>query len=127
MLCDTALQPPGCSLTGGLYILVGRGILHTLVKGHGDVAAQIGLDTHGLLRAHKNAPAVNVGGKGDPLLGDLPQAGQGEHLKASAVGEHGAVPAHKLMQPAHLTDHPVPGAQVKMVGVGQLHLAADLL
>ena len=127
MLCNTAPQPPGRPLAGGLYILVGGRVLHTLVKGHGDVAAQVGLDAHGLLRAHKDAPAVDVGGEGDPLLGDFPQAGQGEDLKAPAVGEHGAVPVHKFVEPAHLADYPVPGAQVEVVGVGQLHLTANLL
>jgi len=68
-----------------------------------------------------------MGGEGHPRLGDLPQPGQGKHLKAAAVGEHRAVPLHKAVQPPHLPDHPVPGAQVQMVGVGQLHLTADLL
>ena len=57
----------------------------------------------------------------------LPQPGQGEHLEAAAVGEHGAVPAHEPVQAAHGLHHLVPGAQVEVVGVGQLHLAADLL
>ena len=69
-----------------------------------------------------------MGGEGHPRLGDLPQPGQGKHLKAAAVGEHRAVPLHKAVQPPHLPDHPVPrGPQVQMVGVGQLHLTADLL
>ena len=127
MLCHTALQPPGCPLTGGLHVLVGRGVLHALIKGHGNVAAQVGLNLHRLLRTHKNAPTVNVGSEGDPLLGDLPQAGQGKDLKAPTVGEHGAVPVHKFVKPAHLADNAVPGAKMEVVGVGQLHLTADLL
>ena len=68
-----------------------------------------------------------MGGKGDSLLLNLPQPGQGEHLESPAVGEHGAVPVHEFVEPAHLADHFVPGTKMQMVGVGQLHLTADLL
>ena len=75
VLRHTPLQPPERPLTGGLYVVVGGWVLHTLVKGHGDIAAQVGLDAHGLLRPHEDPAAVDVGGEGDPLLRDLPQAG----------------------------------------------------
>ena len=127
MLGNAALQPAVGTLAGGLHILVRSGILHALVKSHGNVAAQVGLDLHRLLRTHKNPVAVDVGGEGHALLLDLPQAGQGEHLKSAAVGEHGAIPAHHLMQAAQLLHHLVAGTQVQMIGIGQLHLTADLL
>ena len=57
----------------------------------------------------------------------LRKPGQGEHLEAAGVGEHGPVPAHELVQAAHGLHRLIPGAQVEVVGVGQLHLAADLL
>ena len=127
MLRHAPLQPAQGALAGGLGVLVGGRVLHALVKGHGDVRAQVGLDLHGLLRPHKDAPAIDVGGKGDSLLLDLAQAGQGEHLEPAGVGEDRAVPPHELVQAAHLAHHLVAGAQVEVVGVGQLHLAADLL
>ena len=40
----TAIQPSGCPLAGGLDIVVRRRVFHTLIKGHGDITAQIGLD-----------------------------------------------------------------------------------
>ena len=69
------LQPAQRTLTAGLGVVVGRGVLHTLVKGHGDVAAQVGLDTHALLRAHEDTVAVQMAGEGNALLADLPQSG----------------------------------------------------
>ena len=43
------------------------------------------------------------------------------------VGQDRAVPPHEPVQAAHLPHHLVAGAQVKVVGVGQLYLTADLL
>ena len=65
---------------------------------------------------------VQMGGKGDALLLDFPQARQGEHLEAAAVGENGAVPTHKLVKAAHLPHHVVAGPQVEVIGVGKLDL-----
>ena len=120
-------QPAEGALAGLLHIVIGGGVFHALVKGHGNVGPQVGLDLHALLRPHKDPPAVDVGGEGHPLLPDLPPAGQGEHLKAAAVGEDGAIPAHELMKSSHLPHHIVAGAQVQVIGVGELDLAADLL
>ena len=119
-------QPAGSALAAGLGVLVGCGVLHALVKGHGDVAAQVGLDPHGLLRPHEDLPAVDVGGEGDPLLPDLPQGRQGEHLEPAGVRQDGAVPVHELVEAPHLPDDLVPGPQVQVVGVGELDLAAHL-
>ena len=127
MLDLAALQPPGRPLAAGLGVLVGGGILHALVKGHGDVTAQVGLDAHGLLGAHEDLAAVDVGGEGDALLLDLAQRGQGEHLEPAGVREDGAVPVHELVEPPHLPDDVVAGPQVQVVGVGELDLAAHLL
>ena len=38
-----------------------------------------------------------------------------------------ALPAHELVQAAHLTDDLIARANVQMVGIGQLDLAAKLL
>ena len=120
-----ALQPADGTIAGFLHIVPGRGDLDALVKGHGNIRAQIGLDAHAFLRPHKNVPPVHMGIEADALLLDLPQLGQGKDLEAATVGEDGAVPVHELVQAAHLLDQRVAGAHMKVVGVGKLHLAAD--
>ena len=118
VLLFAAFQPPQRPFAGGLGVVIGRGVFHAFVKGHGDVAAQIALDTHTLLRTHEDAVSVQVAGKRHALLLDLSQPCQREHLKAAAVGEDGAIPAHELMKSSHLPHHIVAGAQVQVIGVG---------
>ncbi len=127
LLRPAPLQPPQGTLAGRLGVLVGGRIFHALVKGHGHVAAQVGLDLHGLLRPHEDPPPVDVGGEGNSLLRNLPQSRQGEHLETAGVGEHRPVPVHKTVKPPQLLHHPIAGAQVQVVGVGQLDLTAQLL
>ena len=122
-----AHQPAVGALAGLLNIFIGRGVLHALVKGHADVGAQIRLDLHALLRAHKNLPPVDVGGEIHALLLDLPQGGQGKHLEASGIREDGPVPGHEPMQSAHVPDQSVPGPKMQMVGIRQHHLGAEAL
>ena len=62
-----------------------------------------------------------------PLLPDLPQRGQGEHLEPAGVRQDGAVPVHELVEPPHLPDDMVARPQVQVVGVAELDLAAHLL
>ena len=127
MLRLAPLQPAQSSFAGSFGVFVGGGGLYTLVKGHGDIAAQVGLNLHRFLWSHKNFPSVDVGGKGDPFLFDFPQARQREHLKSAGIGEDGAVPVHEGMQATQFPHHLVPRPQVQMVCVGQLHLTADFL
>ena len=122
-----AFQPAQRPLTAGFGVVVWRRVLHALVKRHGDVAAQIGLDTHALLRPHEDAVTVQMAGKGDALLADLPQTRQRKHLKAAGIREDRTVPAHELVEAAHGAHHVVAGAQVQVVGVGQLDLRAQTL
>ena len=68
-----------------------------------------------------------MAGEGDALLLDLPQGGQGEDLEAAGVREDGAVPADELVEAAHLPHHLIAGAQVEVIGVGELDLAAHFL
>ena len=70
---------------------------------------------------------VNMAGKGDALLLDLPQRGQRKHLKAAGVRQNRAIPIHKFMEAAHLAHHFVAGPQMKVIGVRQLDLTADRL
>ena len=108
-------------------IVPGGRILNTLVKSHTNITAQIGLDLHTLLGAHKDLPAVNMGGEIHAFLLDLPQTGQAEHLKSAGIRQDRTVPGHELMQTAALPDQLVRRPQVQMVGVAQLHLTTDIL
>ena len=65
--------------------------------------------------------------EGHALLLDLAQGRQRKHLKAARVGQHRAVPPHELVQAAHRLDDLVARADMQVVGVGQLDLAAQLL
>ena len=119
-------QPAVGPVYAFLNIIPGCGILNTLVEGHADVTSQVGLNPHTLLRPHKDLMAVNMGGKVHPLLLDLPQGCQAEHLKSARVRKDGAVPGHEFVQSPHLTYNLVRWPQVQMIGIAQLHLAADV-
>ena len=67
-----------------------------------------------------------MGVEADALFLYLPQLGQGEYLEAAAVGEDGAIPVHELVQAAQLLYQGVPRADMEVIGVGQLHLTADI-
>ena len=121
-----ACKPPGGPLHGIADVLLVRMAGRAFVKGHGDGGTQVGLDLHALLRPHKNLAAVDVGVKIDPFLLDLSQTGQGKHLKAAGVRQDRPVPVHEPVQAAELPDQLVAGAHMQMVGVGELHLGADL-
>ena len=121
-----AQQPAGRAGAAVFGVLVGGGVLHALVKGHGDGRTQVGLDLHALLRPHKNAVTVQVGVEGNALLGDLAQLGQAEHLEPTAVGQDGTVPLSEFVQTAHLGHQLVTGAQMQMVGVAQHDLGTDV-
>ena len=106
--------------------MLGR-ILHTLIKGHCDGGTQVCLDLHTLLRTHKDAVAVQMGGKGHAFLRDLAQLGKAEHLESAAVGQDGPVPAGKFVQTAHIGYQLITRTQMQVVGVAEHHLGADLL
>ena len=127
VLCLAPHQPTVSPVHTLLHIGSGSRIFDALVKGHADVRAQVGLNLHTLLRAHKNLVSVDMGGEGHPFLLDFPQRGQGKHLKSAGVREDGAVPGHKLMEAPALLHNLIGGAQVQVVGIGKLHLAADVL
>ena len=122
----TAFQPTGRSFAAGLGIIVLCGVLYAFIKGHGDGRTKVCLDLHALFRSHKDAVAVQMGGKGHALFGDLAQLCQTEYLKSTAVGQNGAVPAGKFVQTAHIGYQLVAGAQMQVVGVAQHDLCANV-
>jgi len=126
-LGTATLQPADGAGAGLLDVLVGGGVLDALVEGHGDGGGEMGLDLHALFRPHEDALAVHVGGELHALLGDLAEGGQGEYLESAAVGEDGLGPVHELVEAAHVVDELVAGADVEVVGVGELDLAIHVI
>ena len=102
------------------------GIGDALVEAHHDVAAEGLLDLHGRLGAEKMARAVDMGLKGRPLLGDLPQGAQAVDLESAAVGQDGAGPVHEPVQAAELGDQSMSRPQIEMVGVAEDDLRAQV-
>ena len=121
------LQPAQSPLAAGFCVFIGRRILNTFIKRHGNVAAQIGLNPRGFLRPHENLMAVDVRGEINALLLDFPQTGEGKYLEAAGVRQDGAVPVDEFVKPAQLADNPVAGAQMKVIGIAQFNLTAHLL
>ena len=84
------------------------------------------MDLHTLLGTHKYAATVDMRGKTNALLGDLAQLCKRENLKSAAIGEHGALPIHKLADTAHIADQCISRTKMEMIGVGKLDLAIQL-
>ena len=68
---------------------------------------------------------IDVGVEVDALFLDLPESGEGKYLKSAGIGEDRTVPVHKPVEAAELLDLLVAGPDMKMVGVGKLHLCPD--
>ena len=94
-------------------------IRRALVKDHGDVAVERGLDLHRHLGGKHQPIAVERTCEPDALLADLAERAERPDLKAAGVGEDGAVPAHKAMQTAETLNHLGAGAQPQMEGVAE--------
>ena len=118
-------EPAIGTVDGAGYIVIGRGILDALVKGHADIRAEVRLDLHALLRAHEDLVAVDVRGEIHTLLLDPAQACQREYLKSAGICQDRPVPRHKAVQAAQIVHEAVTGSQMQMVGVGKLDLTAD--
>ena len=95
-----------------------------VVELHGDVAAELFLNGDGLFGRELDAVAVDVRAKDGALLVDRRPVGEAEDLKAAAVGEDRAVPAHDRVQPAEGGDRVRPRAEQQMIRVGEDHLRA---
>ena len=68
-----ALEPARRAVDGVLDVLARRRVFDALIKRHGDIRAEIGLDAHALLGTHEDFAAVDVRMKGHALLLDLAQ------------------------------------------------------
>ena len=119
-------QPVGCPLHGGLDVGAFRRIADAFVERHRDIRPEIRLDPHAVFRPHEDLPAVHMRLEMHPVVADVFRRRQGEDLKPAAVREDRPVPVHKAVQPAAGLDHLVSRSDRKMIGIGELHLAADL-
>ena len=64
--------------------------------------------------------------EGDPVVVHLARIRQRKDLVAARIGEDGRRPAHKAVQPTHLSHQLVARAQVQVVGVSQHQAGANL-
>ena len=119
-----AFQPPERPLTAVFGIGIGRRIFHAFIKSHRNIRAKIRLDLHAFLRPHKNPVPIQMRCKGHTLLPYFPQTGERKNLKATGIRQNRPIPAHEPMQAAQRTDYLITGAQMQMVGIGQLDLTA---
>ena len=123
-----AAQQPARRAGAAVFgIFIGCRVFNTLIKGHGNGGAQISLNLHALLRAHKDPVSVQMRVEGHAFLGDLAQLGQTEHLKPAAVRQDGAVPFCEFVQAAHIGHQLITRTQMQMIGVAQHDLCADIL
>ena len=126
-LVFAAMQPSCRTLYRTLDIFSFCHTGRTLIKCHGDRGRQIGLDLHALFRSHENLSAVYMGIEIYAFFFDLSKTRQRKYLKSTGVCQDRFVPYHKFMQSAHLFYNLITRSYVKVIGVGQLHLCADLL
>ena len=118
-------KPARRALTGCLSVLVFCWVFHTFVERHGNIRAEVRLDTHAFLRAHEDLMAVEVRGKCHALLLDFPKARQRENLKPAGVCQNRAIPRHKFVQAAHVAHNLVTRTQMQMIGIGKFDLGSD--
>ena len=112
-------EPALCALRRGLRIVMIGGIRNALVERHDDIRAERALHLHRHLGREEFLRPVNMRAKRRPLLGDLTQIAEAEHLKSSAVREDRTVPVHEAMQSARLPHEFHSGAQEEMVGIAE--------
>lgn len=85
------------------------------------------LDVHHAFGREDVLAAVDVRAKLGALFAQLADARKGEHLEATAVGQHRAVEAVELVQAARLLQHVEARTEVQVVGVAQNDLRLDVL
>ena len=102
------------------------GELRALVEGHDDVGAEADFGCERALRAEEMRRAVEVRAEADAFLGDFAQLAQTKDLEAARVGQDGPLPAHEAVHAAKLANGLDPRPQIKMVGVVEQYLDAQL-
>ena len=122
-----ALGPHARQLHGALNVGARGGIARALVELHADVGAEFHGDFHVVLgRPEHVATVVIVDDKAHTLVGELDGVVVAEHLEAARVGKNGAMPVHKLVQPAQLGDGVLAGTHGQVISIGKHDLGAEL-
>ena len=93
--------------SGGLTLL--GGIRRALIEDHDHIGIQRALDAHRFLRRQETDVSVYRRAEPDPVLADLAQLAQAEHLETAGIGENRFVPGHEAMQSAVRRDDLQPG------------------
>src|SRR6185369_16650886 len=75
-----------------------------VIEAHGDVGPQRALHIHRICGCEVHLTAIDGRSETHPLLADLAQFGEAEHLEAARVGEDGFLPVHEAMQPPMCLD-----------------------
>ena len=122
-----ALRPAARELHGARDLGARGRVAHALVELHHDVGAQLLGDVHVVLGRPGDPAAVVVHrAEAHAVVGELAELLVGEDLEAAGVGEDGAVPAHEVVQAAHLGHEVGARAHGEVVGVGEQDLGAEL-
>ncbi len=103
------------------------GVFGAFIERHEDVAAEGKLGIHGGFGGEGVEIAIEVRLEDDALIGDLAQAGEAEDLKSAGIGEDGVGPGHEAVEAAHLADEIGPGADIKMIGIGEQDFDAEVV
>ena len=101
-------------------------MLGALVERHDDVGAQPDLGGDGALRAEEVRRAIEVRAKRHAFFRHLAQIAEAEDLEAARVGQDRMVPRHELLHAAKLSHHLDARPQIKVIGVVQQDLDAQL-
>jgi len=108
-------------------ILVADRVLRAFIERHQDVAAEGKLHIDGGFRRERVEIAIEMRPEHHAVAGDFAHPAQAEDLVAARIREEGVGPRHEAVQPAHLADNLMPRAQIKMIGVGQQDLHAEIV
>src|SRR5688572_11381493 len=87
------------------------------IKTHNDVRAKIMLNLDRFLRRESVNRTVKVAAKRNTFIIDLTQCSEAKHLKPARIGQHWAIPTHKIVQAAKLMDQVITGTHIEMIGI----------
>jgi hypothetical protein len=97
------------------------------IESHDDVGSDDPLDVHHVFGREQVFGPVDMGIENDAVFVELAPFGEGIDLVSAAIGEYGALPAVKFMQPAGPGEDIEAGAEVQMVRVAQDDLRFDVI
>ena len=125
--CLAAREPAGRPGYRTLHVIAFCQSRRALIEGHGYGRGQIGLNLHALLRPHENLPPVHMGIEIHTLFLNFAQGRQRKYLKSAGIRQNRLIPGHEFVKASQLLHDLIAGAHMKMVGIRQFYLGADLL